>query len=107
MDSFSVKIGHELRIIHIKSLLAVEVDDYLCKLHIENEPVLSCVESLRNILSKLPDSFVRISRNCIINTIHVKSIHLEKREVKLSGNKTYHFSVRNTRILKNFFSANH
>jgi len=104
MDCFSVKIGHELRIIHTESLLAVEVEDYLCKFYIENEPSFSCVESLQNMLSKLPDCFIRISRNCIINTLHVNSIDFKRREVKLSGNRIFSFSVRNIKTLKRAFS---
>ena len=104
MDCFSVKIGHELRIIDTKSLLAVEVNDYICKFYIEYDSSFSSVDSLKNILSKLPDYFIRISRNCIINALHIKSIDFKRREVKLSGDKIFSISVRNARVLKRKFS---
>jgi len=104
MDSFNVKTQYGLRIIHTKRLIAIKVDDYLCTLHVESEPSVSYVISLRKIHSKLPDYFIRINRNCIINIRHVNSVDFQRREVKLNGDKTYSFSVRNTKLLKTLFS---
>jgi len=104
MDFFNIKTEHGLRIIHTESLLAVEVSDYLCTFYVESEPSISCVESLQKIHSKLPDYFIRISRNCIINTLHVKSIDFKRKEVKLTESRTCNFSVRNAKILKTLFS---
>jgi len=104
MMKFIVKNGNKSRIIQVDSLLAVEVDDYISTFYVENEAVAHCVESLQEILSKLPDYFIRINRNCIINTQHVKSIDFKRREVKLSGNKTCIFSVRNAKTLKRMFN---
>jgi len=105
MDYLTVRNENEIRIIQTKSLLAIEVNDYLCTFYVENEPSVSCVESLQNVLSKLPDSFIRISRNCIINTQHVKSIDSKRREIKLTGNKICSFSVRNAPVIKKTFAV--
>ena len=104
MEYLTVKNENEIRIIQTKSLLAIEVNDYLCTFYVENEPSVSCVESLQKILSKLPDSFIRISRNCIVNKRHVKSIDSKRREIKLTGDKICSFSVRNAPILKKTFA---
>ena len=104
MDIITVRNEGEARIIQLKSLLAVEVNDYLSKFYIENESSFSCVESLHKVQLRLPEYFIRISRNCVINTLHVKSIDFKRREVKLSGGKDFSFSVRNARVLKNLFS---
>ena len=103
MKRFIVKNENEIRIIQGESLLAVEVNDYLCTFHIENESSFSCVESLEKTVAKLPDYFIRISRNCIVNTLHIKSIDFKNRKVKLSGNKVFSFSVRNAKVLKQVF----
>ena len=104
MDHIIVKSEGKTYIVRFKQLLAIEVDDYLCKFYIEDEYPFSCVESLQKILLKLPEYFIRISRNCVINTLYVKSIDFKRREVKLSGNKTFGFSVRNAKQLKQRFS---
>ena len=104
MDYFTVRNESEMRVIKVDFLLAVEVNDYLCTFYIENESPFSCVESLQKILLKLPGSFIRISRNCIINPRHVKAIHFKRREVRLTGNKICHFSVRNAHVLKQTFA---
>ena len=104
MDYIIVKNEGKAHIIRIKLLLAVEVDDYLCKFYMENETPFSCAESLQKVQLRLPDFFIRISRNCVINTLHVKSIDFKRREVKLSCNTIFSFSVRNTKLLKQMFS---
>ena len=104
MNVLTVKNGNETRIIPIDSILAIEVNDYLCKFYEKEGTVISCINSLQRIQTKLPDFFIRISRNCIINTKYVQSIYHKKREVTLVGGKIYNFSVRNTKKLKNLFS---
>ena len=104
MERITVRDGKELRVIRFEILLSVEVNDYLCKLYVKNEHPFSCVESLQKIQSRLPEYFIRISRNCIINTLHVKSICFKKRNVELTGNKILSFSARNAKVLKRIFS---
>ena len=101
--NYLFKSGQGVHIIPTESLLAVEVNDYLCTFYMENEVPDICIESLQKVLSKLPDCFIRISRNCIINTLHVKSIDYKKRELKLTGGKVFRFSVRNAKTLRKVF----
>jgi len=104
MDYITLKSEGKAHIIRIKLLKAVEVSDYLCKFHVKNEKPYSFAESLQKIQSILPKHFIRISRNCVINTQHVKSIDYKRREVILSGNMIFSFSVRNAKLLKQMFS---
>jgi len=104
MDFFTVKSEGKAHIVRFNQLLAVEVDDYLCKFYMENETYFYCVESLQKIQSRLSECFIRISRNCVINTQHVKSIDFRRREVILSENMTFSFSVRNAKLLKQMFN---
>jgi DNA-binding LytR/AlgR family response regulator len=100
---YTIRNESEFRIIQVELLLAVEIFDYLCTFHIEGERPISCIKPLKKILSELPECFIQISRNCIINTRHVKSIDFKRREVKLTGNKIFYFSIRNIRILRKIF----
>ena len=104
MDILIVKNEHETRIIKVNSLLAIEVSDYLCTFYIENERSFSCVKSLHMIHSKLPEFFIRISKNCIINTRHVISINYKRREVELTESRVCSFSVRNAKKLRKVFN---
>ena len=103
MKNFIAKNEGKFQFIQPESLLAVEVDDYLCTFYMENKPSFHCIESLQKIHSYLPDCFIRISRKYIINMHHVKSIDFERRKVNLSGDKVFRFSVRNARPLKLLF----
>ena len=104
--NYIVKAKYGVHIIHIESLLAVEVNDYLSTFYVDNGASVTCIESLQKILSKLPDYFIRISRSCLINTQHVKSIDYKRREVELSGNRIHGFSVRNAKVLKQMIKPN-
>ena len=103
MDFLNVKNEHETRIIKVNSLLSIEINDYLCTFYIENEHSFSCVKSLQMIHSKLPEFFIRINRNCIINARHVMSINYKRREVELTGNRVCSFSVRSAKTLRKVF----
>jgi len=104
MKTIVVKTKEETRVIRVKLLLAVEVNDYVCRFHIKDEPSFSCTDSLSKIQTELPDYFFRISRFCIINVQYVQSIDSKRREVKLAGNLIFRFSVRNAHELKRLFS---
>ena len=104
MNYLMVRNESEMRIIRFEFLLSIEVSDSVCTFYLENESPFSCVKSLREIQMKLPDFFIQIDRNCIINIRHVKSIDFKNREVKLTGNKVCSFSVRNAHVLKQTFA---
>jgi len=103
MRDVIVRNEGKLYVIHYQSLLAIEVSDYLCKFLVGNGNTFSCTESLQKALSELPTYFIRISRNCIINTRHVKAIDFKTREIELSNHAKYHFSVRNAHTLRKMF----
>ena len=103
MKYFTIKQGKESRVIQIDALSAVEVEDYICEFHIINEPSIYSVQSLREILLVLPDHFVKVSRNRIVNMLHVKSIDYNIRKLTLSCGKFFFFSVRNIKVLKSIF----
>jgi len=104
MNYLTVKNESELRIVQLDLLLAIEVNDYVCTFYLENGTCFSCVQSLKNIHEKLQDyAFIRISRKCLINPRYIQSIDFKRKEVKLSGDRTFGFSVRNAKALKQMF----
>ncbi|GHV62251.1 hypothetical protein FACS1894195_3980 [Bacteroidia bacterium] len=98
-----IRNEHEMCIIPPENLIKVTVEDYLCTFFIENEDKFVCTKSLKELEAILPDFFIRISRNCIINKNKVKSMDSKKQTVKMSDNQSLPFSSRNAKRLKDLF----
>jgi DNA-binding LytR/AlgR family response regulator len=101
-----VRNENEMRIISVKNLLAVNVDDYLCTFFVENEPDFTCTKSLKETIAMLPDFFIRINRNCIVNANKIESIKLKQKEVLMPGNRLFPFSVNHEKALKEHLQTN-
>jgi DNA-binding LytR/AlgR family response regulator len=90
----------EMRIIYAKDLLAVKVEDYICTFYFEDEKPFHCTKSLKETISLLPDFFIQINRNCIININKVKFIDLKNKKIQMQSDKTFQVSVRKSQLLK-------
>ena len=99
-EKIIVRNDHEIRSIEIDRLLAIVVRDYLCSFYIENEPTFTCSKSLKEVNELLPDFFVRINRNCIVNAPRVKTVNLTTNLVIFSGNLSFKYSKRRIKLLK-------
>jgi DNA-binding LytR/AlgR family response regulator len=95
-----------LRSIDVSSLLAVTVDDYMCCFYIENEKELKCSMSLTSVIDQLPSNFMRIKRNCVINTEKMKMLDMKKRIVTLSKGINLIFSSRKSKEILEVFRKN-
>jgi DNA-binding LytR/AlgR family response regulator len=100
MENFILKNEKEIRIISVKSLSAIKVDDYICTFYVENEEKFSCTKSLRDIGDQLPDHFIRISRNTIINCKKIKSMNLKKREILMVSGDSFIYPSGNFKHIK-------
>jgi DNA-binding LytR/AlgR family response regulator len=94
------KKGVSIQTVNIEELEAVVVDDYICTLFFKNGKKEWCVQSLKEMLLKLPDSFVKISRETIVNLEKIKEINLRKREINMESGQSFRFSVRKMKVLK-------
>jgi DNA-binding LytR/AlgR family response regulator len=104
MTSIVIRNEQEIRIIHVENLLAVKVENYICTFYVENETSFSCTKSLKETIAELPDFFLQINRNCIVNTNKIKTISLKHRKITIQGGITYSFSERNANSLKKIYS---
>jgi DNA-binding LytR/AlgR family response regulator len=98
-ERMTVRNEKEIRPIDTDCLLAITVTDYLCHFYIENEDVFTCSKSLKEVSSLLPDFFIQISRNCIINGKKIKSINTKKKVVILSEELQFHYSCKLAKLL--------
>ncbi|GHT71026.1 hypothetical protein FACS189455_1900 [Bacteroidia bacterium] len=100
MEIVCIKNENEIRRIDLNRILAVTVEDYLCSFYIKNEENFTCTKSLKEVILELPDFFVRINRNCIVNKNRVKSVNFNERIITLSNDLTFTISARNLKLLK-------
>jgi DNA-binding LytR/AlgR family response regulator len=103
IKKISVKNESEIRIIRLENLIAITVENYLSTFIIENAPHFSCTYSLKKAVSLLPDLFIQINRNCIVNANKIESINLKNKKVLMPNNLSYSVSLRNIKILKEYF----
>lgn len=89
-----LKNEQEIRVLNLDKLLAVTVQDYLCTFASINANDFVCTKTLSEIEAQLPDNFIRISRNTIINTNKITSFNKKRRKIILENNLEYDISVR-------------
>ncbi|WP_081785569.1 LytTR family transcriptional regulator DNA-binding domain-containing protein [Saccharicrinis fermentans] len=63
----------------------------------------SLSKSLNEISKKLPDYFIRVNRNYIINSEHIQEFRYKSRKITLEGNITFTVSHRNLKLVKDTF----
>jgi DNA-binding LytR/AlgR family response regulator len=95
MKKLILKNEQEIRIINVDELLAVTVTDYLCKFEIENSKDFICSKSLSEVEKLLPENFIRINRNAIINSYKIVGFNKKSRKISLTNNSEYNVSIRN------------
>jgi DNA-binding LytR/AlgR family response regulator len=62
----------------------IQVDDYLCTVYCKESGQHHCCQSLKELAKQLPPTFLRISRNCIINPDHIQKIDFQKKAKRVS-----------------------
>jgi DNA-binding LytR/AlgR family response regulator len=102
MEKIFVKNENEIRFIYLENLTAIRVENYLCTFFIENEARFSCTQSLKETATLLPDFFIQINRNCIVNVNKIKSIYLKDRKVLMQDNIEHPVSVHHIKTLKKY-----
>ena len=103
MGKILLKQKKNILFIDTDNIIAVEVEDYVCKCLLENGSAYSYAISLRKFEQKLPDFFIKISRNCLINSQKIKSIDLQKREINVADH-TFNISYRNLTKIRRIFA---
>ena len=104
MEKVLLKQQKTILFLDTDKIIAVQVEDYVCKCLLENS-VINYAISLREFEQKLPDFFIKISRNCLINSQKIESIDLQKREIKIN-NHIFCISCRSLTKIRRFFDKN-
>ena len=99
-ELFAVRNETEIKLIRFDLLIAITVDNYLCTFFIDGEKNFICTKKLNKVENILPDYFVKIKRDTIINTRKIKSLNTKERKIILYGEYTFKYAAKNTEITK-------
>jgi DNA-binding LytR/AlgR family response regulator len=101
MKKVLLKQQKTILFVDIEKIIAVKVEDYVCKCLLENSAINYAI-SLREFEQKLPDFFIKISRNCLINSQKIEYIDLQNKKIKVA-NHIFDISCRNLTKIRQIF----
>jgi len=84
-DSFFLKERNSLVKVPMISIHYIAAEDKYCTLHTEEKKFVLRI-SLQDLLSKLPDHFVRIHRSIVVDAAKIDRLNLETHELQLGNN---------------------
>lgn len=96
----TVKNNQEIRIIPLMDLISIQVEDYFARFQIENSKEFCCTKSLKEMGAILPENFIRINKNCIVNLQKVQSFNITTKKLRLVNCSEFIVSVRSLPNLK-------
>jgi DNA-binding LytR/AlgR family response regulator len=85
-DSFFIKEKNNLVKVPMSFIHYVEAEDKYCTLYTDEKKFVVRI-SLQEILSKLPENFIRTHRSIVVDANKIQSLNLDNHELQL-GNRT-------------------
>nr|MBI1230170.1 hypothetical protein [Cytophagales bacterium] len=82
--TFFLKSGKSMIQLDPDNVTHIQVDDYLCTVYCKESGHHHCCQSLKELAKKLPPAFLRISRSCIVNPVHIQEIDFQKKAIRVS-----------------------
>ncbi|MCG8581961.1 MAG: LytTR family transcriptional regulator [Bacteroidales bacterium] len=104
MEYLLVKIKSSIRKIIIAKIVCIVYKDGQNTFHMTNGGRIFYCSSLKKLENQLPDSFIRIDRNVVINIKCVSEIHRNNKKVTLNNDETFDVSRRNKPLLLKAFN---
>ena len=86
--SLSVKEGDKIKLIDQNKIAYILAEDKYCKIYLTSGENMFCDYLLKDVESRLNDSFIRIHRSTIVNASHVTEI-----SKGFKSRYTFHFGV--------------
>ena len=72
----------------------ITIEDYLVTFHLENNETFSYCKPLKKVVKLLPNYFIQINRNTLINSRKIKKVIKSKREIVLVCGLIQKVSIR-------------
>lgn len=83
-DSFFIKEKNHLVRVPMSSIDYIEADDKYCTLHAKDKKFVLRI-SLQDLLSRLPDNFIRTHRSTVVDATKIQSLNLDSHELQLGS----------------------
>jgi DNA-binding LytR/AlgR family response regulator len=83
-DSFFIKEKNNLVKVLMSSIDYIEAEDKYCTLHTTEKKFVLRI-SLQDILSKLPENFIRTHRSTVVDAMKIQSLNLDNHELQLGS----------------------
>lgn len=86
--------------IELAQISHIIVDGDCCTFYLDDQEHRSCSKSLKSIHKSLPPAFVRINRNCLVNSLKIKKLLTKERKIILFNGEELIVSYRSLAMLK-------
>lgn len=94
MEKLIVKNEQEIRVVYVNNIMAIIVHDYICTFIFEQGNNFICTNSLSELEKILSNTFIRISRNTLVNSNKIIGYNKKQKTLCLSNNIEYRVSTR-------------
>lgn len=95
----TVRNADIIKRIEVQLILFILIDCDCLTFQLDNTKQFSCSKSLREIKDVLPSHFIRIHRNCIVNTRKISEFKVKRRRIILLDGSELNVSFRNIKTL--------
>ncbi|MEL7585420.1 MAG: LytTR family DNA-binding domain-containing protein [Prolixibacteraceae bacterium] len=86
--------------IELTQISYIIVDGDCCIFYLDDQEHRSCSKSLKSLHKSLPTAFIRINRNCLVNSLKIKKLITKERKVILFNGEELIVSFRSLALLK-------
>ena len=103
-DYIFIRTPDMIKRICTEYILFIVVDGDCLTFHMQDNEQFTCMKSLATIEKVLPDHFVRIYRNCLVNANKISEVNVRMRKVILVNGKELSISFRNMKKITSAFA---
>jgi DNA-binding LytR/AlgR family response regulator len=93
-EKLIIKNQEIARVLNLEHLIYIKVEDYLLTFSLKDNESFVCCKSLKEISELLPENFIQINRNCIVNVSKIVTLEKKNRKIVLSDGSIHIASHR-------------
>lgn len=98
-NSLVIECSQQLRKVKFDEICHMYYIDGVITIESVNNSKILCCSALKDIEQKLPDNYVRINRNAIINIDYLIAYYKQSQKVTMENGKSFTVTRRNTSCL--------
>ncbi len=97
-----LKNEHIIKRIKVNQITYIKIKNRYVLVHLPKQKVITSSITLSDFEKILPEYFMRIHRNCIVNSHKIIEFDTKRKKILLINGKELDVSVRNVKKLKDF-----